>query len=67
MGLEMIGTIRDALFSFFLPSCCRLCGSVIETWNDGITCAACWSACEQDESIPAAPPASGACIRCSVW
>lgn len=62
MGLQSVWSavrplnsrVRDALLSFFLPSFCRLCGSLIESWDDGIACSQCWSASKVIDSVQAA-------------
>lgn len=61
MGLQSIWSavrplnsrVRDALLSFFLPSFCRVCGALIETWDDGIACSECWSACKVIDCVQA--------------
>ncbi|HEU4387360.1 MAG TPA: phosphoribosyltransferase family protein [Blastocatellia bacterium] len=35
--------IRDGLISLGYPEECRVCGGAIETWDDGVSCARCWS------------------------
>src|SRR5262249_38646642 len=35
-------TIRDGLLGLTYPSECRVCGASVESWDDGVACAACW-------------------------
>ncbi|HJZ67222.1 MAG TPA: double zinc ribbon domain-containing protein [Blastocatellia bacterium] len=34
--------IRDGLLGLAYPEQCRVCGSPVESWDDGIACARCW-------------------------
>ena len=34
--------IRDGLLGLAYPEQCRVCGRPVESWDDGIACAACW-------------------------
>jgi ComF family protein len=38
---------RDGLLSLAYPQQCRLCGSPVESWDDGVVCRECW----EDPSI----------------
>jgi ComF family protein len=37
-----IQTLRDGILSLTYPQECRICNQPVESWNDGIVCAACW-------------------------
>jgi len=75
MGLQSIWSavrplnsrVRDALLSFFLPSFCRLCGSLIESWDDGIVCSECWSDCEVIDCVQAASAEITFCGACGIY
>lgn len=34
--------IRDGLLGLTYPEECRVCGSAVESWDDGVACAECW-------------------------
>lgn len=34
--------IRDGLLSLAYPEECRLCGGLVESWDDGVLCGECW-------------------------
>ncbi|MFY9554299.1 MAG: phosphoribosyltransferase family protein [Blastocatellia bacterium] len=34
--------IRDGLLGLVYPQHCRVCGGAVESWDDGVACAACW-------------------------
>ena len=34
--------IRDGLLGLAYPEECRVCGGAVESWDDGVVCAACW-------------------------
>lgn len=38
----MIAGLRDATLTLLYPNACRICGAIIESWRDGVACAACW-------------------------
>ena len=35
-------TIRDGLLGLAYPQECRVCGSTVESWDDGVACETCW-------------------------
>ncbi len=35
--------IRDGLISLAYPADCQVCGEAVESWDDGVACAKCWS------------------------
>lgn len=39
--------LRDASLALLYPDECRVCGRQIETWRDGVACAACWEGAVQ--------------------
>jgi ComF family protein len=39
--------LRDAVLATLYPTACRVCGEIIESWQDGVACDACWQQCEQ--------------------
>ena len=69
-------TLGDAAAAALYPSACRVCGDMIESWRDGVSCSACWREVEQEAADFCAkcwaplPPASRAeagarrCGRC---
>ena len=40
--LQCLGLVRDAALALLYPTGCRTCGTVVESWRDGVACAACW-------------------------
>lgn len=36
-------TVRDGLLGLAYPEECRVCGAAVESWDDGVACAACWN------------------------
>jgi len=44
---RLSAALRDAAVATLYPSGCRVCGSVIESWRDGVACAKCWQEIEQ--------------------
>ena len=40
--------VRDAALTLLYPNGCRVCGAIIESWRDGVACAACWQVIEAD-------------------
>ncbi len=39
----MLSSARDALLALVFPSFCQVCGTLVESWVDGVACAACWA------------------------
>jgi competence protein ComFC len=37
-----IQTLRDGVLSLAYPQDCRICSQPVESWNEGVVCAACW-------------------------
>lgn len=35
--------VRDGLLGLAYPEDCRICGSAVESWDDGVACAKCWN------------------------
>jgi ComF family protein len=42
MLLRALQETRDGLLGLSYPAECRVCGGAIESWDDGVSCAACW-------------------------
>ncbi len=42
MLVRALRETRDGLLSLSYPAECRVCGAAIESWDDGVACAACW-------------------------
>ena len=42
MLLRALRETRDGILGLSYPSACRVCDSAIESWDDGVACAACW-------------------------
>lgn len=36
-------SIRDGLLSLTYPSQCKICGEMVDSWEDGVVCHACWN------------------------
>lgn len=36
-------TVRDGLLGLAYPEECRVCGAAVESWDDGVACASCWT------------------------
>lgn len=36
-------TVRDGLLGLAYPEECRVCGAAVESWDDGVACATCWT------------------------
>lgn len=45
---RVIAGLRDATLTLLYPNACRVCGAIIESWRDGVACAACWETVESD-------------------
>src|SRR5829696_9265820 len=44
LGLSTFsGMIRDAALAFLYPQACAVCGSCVESQDDGAACARCWA------------------------
>ena len=55
-------SLRDASLSMIFPLECRVCGAIIESWRDGVACAACWREVENRlEQIHAQKSLCGKC------
>lgn len=35
--------VRDGLLGLAYPEHCRVCGSAVESWDDGVACSGCWN------------------------
>ena len=35
--------VRDGLLGLAYPEDCRVCGSAVESWDDGVACSGCWN------------------------
>ncbi len=44
---QISSDVRDAAITMIYPAACRVCGSAIESWRDGVACAKCWQEVEQ--------------------
>ncbi|MBI3650636.1 MAG: ComF family protein [Acidobacteria bacterium] len=53
-------TFRDGLLSLTYPQACHLCSQSVDSWNDGVVCAACW----QDPAITRLFNATETCQKC---
>lgn len=38
-----MSSARDAVLALLFPSFCHLCGSLVDSWDDGIVCGDCWA------------------------
>ena len=45
MFQHSLATLRDGLLALTYPQACRLCRQSVDSWNDGVVCAACWNDC----------------------
>jgi ComF family protein len=50
---------RDGLFALSYPTPCRVCGKIVDSWDDGIACAECWE-------ISAWPATTQFCGKCEL-
>lgn len=51
-------TVRDGLLGLAYPEECRVCGGAVESWDDGVACATCWTDPNVTKLI------YGACAKC---
>ncbi|HYL99190.1 MAG TPA: phosphoribosyltransferase family protein [Blastocatellia bacterium] len=56
----VIQAVRDGLLSVGYPAQCRLCGSPVESWDDGVVCHECWT----DPSVTSTFEHTEVCNRC---
>jgi ComF family protein len=54
-------TVRDGLLGLAYPEECRVCGGTVESWDDGVACAACWNDANVTRLIH-----SSVCAKCGV-
>jgi ComF family protein len=54
-------TVRDGLLGLAYPQECRVCGGAVQSWDDGIACAACWN----DPNVTKLIEGS-VCVKCGV-
>ena len=54
--------LRDGILSIAYPEDCRICGRPVESYDDGVVCATCWS----DESPAGLLSGSAICFKCGV-
>jgi ComF family protein len=54
-------TVRDGLLGLAYPEECRVCGGAVESWDDGVACAACWNDANVTKLIH-----SSVCAKCGV-
>lgn len=54
--------LRDGILSIAYPEDCRICGCPVESYDDGIVCATCWS----DESVTSFLHQQFVCFKCGV-
>jgi ComF family protein len=59
---SLLRKITDGIISLAYPDSCRLCGSPIESLDDGVACAACWS----DSTITRLFDPQQICSRCGI-
>ena len=57
-----LARVRDGLLSLGYPEQCRLCEATVESWEDGVVCAQCWT----DESITETFLGKPLCQKCGV-
>src|SRR5581483_379801 len=41
--MRVLADLRDGLTALAYPASCHVCGAMIERYDDGIACAACWT------------------------
>jgi ComF family protein len=54
-------TVRDGLLGLAYPEECRVCGGAVESWDDGVACAACWNDSNVTKLID-----GSVCAKCGV-
>ncbi len=55
----MFSSARDAILALLLPTLCQICGRTVESWDDGIVCAECWSTADWS-------PTTTRCQKCDL-
>jgi ComF family protein len=60
MLTRALRNIRDGLLSLAYPQPCRLCGSPVKSWDDGVVCRECW----EDSKITGLFLDLPACVKC---
>lgn len=54
-------TVRDGLLGLAYPEECRVCGGAVESWDDGVACATCWTDPDVTKLIH-----NSVCAKCGV-
>ena len=54
--------LRDGLISLAYPADCLVCGEAVESWDDGVACAQCWS----NPSVTRPFIQDGLCLKCGI-
>jgi ComF family protein len=58
--IRSLSGLGDAVMTVVYPTACRVCGAIIESWQDGIACARCW------EKIEEARISEDYCAKCGL-
>jgi len=54
--------LRDAILTMLYPTACRLCGTMIESWRNGVACDQCW----QEAELKLQPAQCDLCAKCGL-
>ncbi|MEP7340214.1 MAG: hypothetical protein ABI977_20945, partial [Acidobacteriota bacterium] len=54
--------LRDAVLTMLYPMSCRVCGTVVESWRDGVACDRCWL----DAELKLIPAQCDLCAKCGL-
>jgi len=54
--------VRDAILATLYPVACRVCGTMIESWRDGVACDQCW----RDAEMKLRPARCDLCAKCGL-
>lgn len=57
---QTLTNLRDAALSTLYPTTCRVCGEMVESWDDGVVCAKCW-----EETLQSLPD-ENLCAKCGL-
>lgn len=65
LGLRIAaGEVRDAVLATLYPTACRVCGTMIESWRDGVACDACWK--ETEQRMAQVRALNNFCAKCGI-
>ena len=59
--MRLLAELRDGLTALAYPALCQVCGAMIDRYDDGMACAACWTDAEITPLF-----GSALCVRCGL-